>query len=324
MVDGDTLSLSRLLGRINLLGANWVRLRVAPNAGFSMPAGDHFAVHFVTRGLLHLQVEQDQPMTLQAGAAAILPHGTRHDLRCEGAGSLTRLQCFDEPSDLDIPRSIDVGVIRGDEAAVILSAQLHFDWPLGLPRPQSLPTVLLGTRTYDDERQAAESAARALDLTARRPGAMACLSRFAELLIARELRDVLLEHPELFRSRDDLTAAMVRAIEAVRMKPAHPWTVERLARFVAMSRSTFAAAFKEFYCRSPMEVVTEQRMEIAAKMLRESNMRVKAIAAKVGYSSDTAFLRRFTSHFGVPPTAYKKEFGVGGEPPPFDWLDLLN
>ena len=317
-------SLSGVLNRINLLGADWVRIRVAPGEGFTMPAGDHCAVHFVTRGQLHLRADQDPPMRLRAGATAILPRGTRHSLSCEGATSLRRLDCFDDAKDLDIPRLIDVGTAKGDDAAVVLSAQLHVDWPAALPRPQALPAVLLGTRTYDEERPAAETAARALDLTARRPGAMACLSRFAELLLVRELRDVLLEHPELFHSRDDITAAMVRAIEAVRMKPGHSWTVERLARYVAMSRSTFAAAFKDFYRRGPMEVVTEQRMEIAARMLRESNLRVKAIAAKVGYSSDTAFLRRFTAHFGVPPSAYKRDIAGCEDPSPTDWIELLS
>jgi AraC-like DNA-binding protein len=322
--NGAMPPLSQMLGRIALLGAEWVRIRVAPGEGFTMPAGDHFAAHFVIRGQFNLIVEQGSPEVFRAGGTAILPHGTRHSLRCEGATSSARLDCFDDPRDLDIPRSIDIGAVRDEDAAVVLSAQLHLDWPVELPRPQSLPAVLLGTRTYLDDRSAAETAARALDITARRPGATVCLSRFAELLLARELRDVLLAHPELFRSRDELTAAMVRAIDAVRMKPAHPWTVERLARYVAMSRSTFAVAFKDFYARSPMEVVTEQRMEIAAKLLRESNMRVKAIAAKVGYASDTAFLRRFTTHFGVPPTNYRRTLAAGEDAHATDWVRLLH
>lgn len=318
LADRKMPPLSRLLNRIGLIGADWVRLRVAPGHGFVMPAGDHLSVHLVTQGELEMQVGEGQPMSVQMGAAILLPHGSQHSLRCEGGSSLRRLDYFAEADEIDIPATINIGS-PGNGGATVLTGQLHLDWPVELPNVQSLPAVLHGTRTYDSQRPAAEAAVRALEITARSPGAAACLSRYAELLLTRELRDVLYSHPELFRARDDLSAAMVRAVEAVRMKPAHAWTVERLARYVAMSRSTFAAAFKGFYQRGPMEVVTEQRMEIAAKMLRESNLRVKAVAAKVGYTSDTAFMRRFVAHFGVAPTAYKREMGFDDGAMPEAW-----
>lgn len=307
-VEGAAPPLSRLLGQIVFLGADWIRLRIVADAGCLVPAGEEFTAHFVVRGRVDLSVEDEPPLVLRAGATAILPRGTRHALGRGDARATRRLAWSEDNADIDVLSTVDIGVMtHEEEVAVVLSARLHLDWPADLPRRQSLPSVLLGTRTYDDDRGAAESAARALDITARQPGASVCLTLFAQLLLVRELRDVLLSHPELLRVRDDVAAAMVRAVEVVRMRPSHPWTVERLARHVAMSRSSFAAAFKDFYGRSPMDVVTAQRMEIAARMLRESTMRVKAVAVRVGYHSDTAFLRRFTTRFGKAPTQYRRD-----------------
>ena len=316
-------NLSRLLGKIRLLGADWLRLDVQAGAGFSMAGGDHAVAYFVTRGSADLQIGQAPPITLDAGATALLPHGWPHAVRSQGGATCTPLDYFDAVHDLDIPPSMTIGQGAGAATAVVLAARLHLDWPAELPHAKSLPHVLFGTRSYRADRTAAESAAHALETTASRPGGSLCLTRFAELLLARELRDVLMARPEVLELKDELSATLVRALEAVRMRPDHPWTVERLARHVGMSRSTFAAAFKAVHGVGPMEMVAVERMAMAARLLRTSRLRVKAIAAKVGYSSDTAFLRRFTAQFGEPPRAYTRRHVREAISEEDGWLNLV-
>jgi len=299
-------NLSRLLQDIRLAAANWIRLEMRANAAAVLPAGDHFAAHLVIRGSIQLQVDDKGPLLLEAGQTAILPQGRSHVLRESSGGRPVRVSCFDDPGDADIPPTLQFG--EGEDLkAVVLSAQLRFSWPTLLPQPARLPVVLLGTRSYNRDATAALAASRSLDITAGRPGATACLSHYAHLLLTRELCDFLLLHPMLIGAEDETSASMVRAIDAVQNRPEYPWTVERLANYVGMSRSTFAARFSEIMGSSPIEMVTQQRMEIASKYLRNPNMRIKAIAGKVGYISDTAFLRRFHQHFGMSPKSYRKK-----------------
>jgi AraC-like DNA-binding protein len=48
-----------------------------------------------------------------------------------------------------------------------------------------------------------------------------------------------------------------------------PWTVESLTEAAAMSRSAFAARLKELLGQTPLEYVTEWRMQKAMQLLEQ-------------------------------------------------------
>lgn len=299
-------NLSELLQDIRLLSGDWVRIELASAGAVLMPAGETLAAHLVISGAALLQADDKEPILLEAGQTALLPQGRGHVLRStEGGGSAMSTGHFDEVRGFDIPPPLRFGS-GTSTGATVLSAQLRFNWPGRIPPPNHLPVVLLGTRSYQRDHTAAQSASLALDQTARNPGASVCLSRYVHLLLVRELSTYLQEHPTLVGAEDSVAASLARAIDAVQTRPEHAWTVERLARYVGMSRSTFAAKFKDAFERGPMDMVTAQRMEIAARYLRDPNARIKTIAAKVGYNSDTAFLRRFQNHFGMSPSTFRQ------------------
>ena len=75
--------------------------------------------------------------------------------------------------------------------------------------------------------------------------------------------------------------------------PDEPWTVERLASAVGLSRSGFAARFRATVGEPPLEYLGGWRMTKAAQLLRESDDSTRAVAARVGYQSDAAFNRAF-------------------------------
>ena len=127
------------------------------------------------------------------------PTAGRISLRQDGGGVCEQIRYFEEVHEIDIPPTLRIMGPGAGLSALVLTAQLHLDWPAELPRPKSLPQVLLGTRSYRTDRTAAESAARALENTASRPGGSLCLTRFAELLLAREMRDVLISQPSADR-----------------------------------------------------------------------------------------------------------------------------
>lgn len=88
---------------------------------------------------------------------------------------------------------------------------------------------------------------------------------------------------------------------------AFAWTVAGLAERVAMSRSAFAQRFAEQVGRSPMDYLRGLRMALARQMLSAGGSDVAAVAAQVGYASQSAFGQAFRRAFGHPPTAARDD-----------------
>jgi transcriptional regulator GlxA family with amidase domain len=110
-------------------------------------------------------------------------------------------------------------------------------------------------------------------------------------------------------------AGLGRAVAAMRDRPEHAFTLQRLAEVAGMSRSVFAARFAESLDRSPMEFLKVIRLSRAAALLIRTNLPVKTVAARVGYSSRSSFTRAFLSTHRIGPTAFRAE---GREPPSLD------
>ena len=73
-----------------------------------------------------------------------------------------------------------------------------------------------------------------------------------------------------------------------------------------MSRSAFAARFKELLGQTPLEYVTEWRMQKAIPLLREAGGKLSDIAHAVGYESDAAFHKAFKRVVGIFPGEYRR------------------
>jgi AraC-like DNA-binding protein len=97
-----------------------------------------------------------------------------------------------------------------------------------------------------------------------------------------------------------------RALALLHGNPAHAWTVDSLAREVAMSRSAFAERFVELIGEPPMQYLTRWRLALAAQRLRTGNDTVARVAERAGYESEAAFNRAFKREFGMPPSAWRK------------------
>ncbi len=91
------------------------------------------------------------------------------------------------------------------------------------------------------------------------------------------------------------------ALRAVHNKPFHPWRLEELADICHLSRSRFAARFRAAVGHSPMDYVLRWRMALAQRMLIQSDAAIAVIAARFGYSSESAFIYTFRKVTGVTP-----------------------
>ena len=72
-----------------------------------------------------------------------------------------------------------------------------------------------------------------------------------------------------------------------------------------MSRTTFAARFKNLVGMAPLEYLTHWRMTVARDVLRREGSNLATIAQSIGCESDAAFSLAFKRMFGCSPGAYR-------------------
>jgi AraC-like DNA-binding protein len=73
-----------------------------------------------------------------------------------------------------------------------------------------------------------------------------------------------------------------------------------------MSRSAFAARFRDLVGESPMHYVRRCRLARAAAYLRANDRSIFEIARLSGYDSAVSLTRAFRREFGVPPGRYRR------------------
>ena len=129
----------------------------------------------------------------------------------------------------------------------------------------------------------------------REVGSEAVISRLCDILVIQAIRH--------WMASDDATGSpwlramgdpqIGPALAALHAAPAEPWTVAALASRAAMSRSAFAARFRELLGQPVMAYLTELRMQLAVDLLHRSDRTVAEVATAVGYESDASFGRVF-------------------------------
>lgn len=85
------------------------------------------------------------------------------------------------------------------------------------------------------------------------------------------------------------------------------WTVEEMAKRVAMSPSRIYPIYKKVYGISPMADLINARINSAKNMLSLGEEKVEEIAWNLGYQNTTHFIRQFKQKVGCTPTQYRKE-----------------
>ena len=143
---------------------------------------------------------------------------------------------------------------------------------------------------------------------AERPGSESMLAKLSELMFVEAMRRYVDGLPPEGRGwlsgvRDPQVG---RALALMHADPAREWTVDLLAREIAMSRSALAARFTTLIGEPPIQYLVRWRLALAARALRAGSEAIARIAGRSGYESEAAFSRAFKREFGKPPAAWRK------------------
>jgi AraC-like DNA-binding protein len=288
---------------------------VAPSAKNNAPTDlAHFAM--LARGNCWLSIDGiPEPIPLTGGDCLLLARDTSIVLR-------DSLRTRPKWTFREIAATANNNVAHcggGGAPATIVCGSLSFAGASLKPITQLLPRFIL-IKAEQARTLALHSTMQALasEMTEQAPGSEVVANRLAEVLFIQVLRAHIASAPE--RHKGWLRAIFDRqigaALSAIHQTVATPWTVESLAEAAGMSRSAFAARFKELLGQTPLEYVTEWRMQKAMPLLQQRNKKLSDVARSVGYASDAAFSKAFKRVVGANPGEYLKRGSAGRMPTP--------
>ncbi len=140
-----------------------------------------------------------------------------------------------------------------------------------------------------------------------RLGAPAILDRLADALMFYVIRHSMMQGARPVGLVVALTDKQIRpALVAMCDEPERAWTVDILAERAFMSRSSFAQRFSDLVGQTPMEFLTDWRMQLARGWLERDRHSVAEVAARCGYQSEAAFSKAFKRITGVGPGEFRR------------------
>jgi AraC family transcriptional activator of mtrCDE len=288
------------LQQICRFGAQWVSEH-EPEAGGWAP------FHIVTFGVCLLDVGERVGIRLEAGDAAVLPHGGPHTVRAlptaAGPTSAVRIQrrLHDE---LVVKSNVD-----GEPDTKLICGRLCFEHAHHNMVLMALPAVVvLGASAGRDAgrlRRIVE--AIQAELEEDRLGAATVAASLASSLMMFVLRT----HFESELADQSVLALLARrqtakALAAMLMEPARDWTLDELAKRANASRATLVRLFRNAVDVPPHGFLAELRLSLARHRVLATNTPLTVIAEEVGYQSDTAFSRAYHRRFGIAPGADRR------------------
>jgi transcriptional regulator GlxA family with amidase domain len=185
--------------------------------------------------------------------------------------------------------------------AILVSAEVDFGGDAN-PLLRSLPCELALTTAAGDPLWALTENFIGEAFQAR-CGGKAALARLGELLVLMLLRSAIDQGSTQPGVLAGLAHPRLRvAVAAMLKQPGKDWTMDALADCCSMSRSQFMADFRRFLGFTPGAFLSGWRMTLARRDLGRGE-RVKAVAARSGYTSAAAFSRAYSRAFGEAPGA---------------------
>ncbi|MEO1251310.1 MAG: AraC family transcriptional regulator [Pseudomonadota bacterium] len=301
--------LSDILNIVTLKGSLYFRTQFAPPWGVNVPNYSNVArFHLVTRGQCWARVAgEPDSLALNAGDLIVIPHGAAHDL---SDSPETPIESLDHVVDASGFKGTGALVYGGDDEgapACLVCGHFAFDPNVGRILLDNLPPYILIHGFQSANIGWIDDAMKliAQEVHDEAPGSEAIVNRLSEILFIQTIRHY---------ARDASTGLMAslrdpqlgRALAAMHETPSRDWTVDALAQTAGLSRTVFSERMKDKIGMSPMQYLTQWRMELASRMLMKKSANLARVAPEVGYQSVGAFIKAFKKHYGVGPGRFQK------------------
>ncbi len=267
------------------------------------------AYHVVVQGEASIVVPQESGPEVhhraRAGDILFLPHNRLHVLAStRGLAPL----CSD---DLILPHSED-GLVQirhggeGEQTRILCGfmASNAGSTPLldALPEILIIPVRSLETRNWIE----ASAVMAAKQLAMGHIQSVGTVPGLCQLLLAEALRLNLAEAKQHHGWLKAMAhPRMAKVLARIHCALDAPPSVAELAIEAGMSRSALVERFAQVLGVSPRQYILDERMKLAAALLRDGDLTSAQVAIRVGYDAPEAFSRAFKKHFGVPPRQWR-------------------
>lgn len=277
--------------------------------------------HAVVRGEAYGRMADDDAVRLSAGDVIVFPRGDGH--------VMSSAPDVSAPGPVDLaPFAVHRAPVRlrtggdGDPETILVCGFIGCDARPFEPLLDCLPRMFVARGGATGGHRIALLSQLALDASRGPAAGSACvLERLSELMFIEAVRGYLATQPAartgwLAGLRDPQIGAVLARIHE---QPGASWSLELLARAARMSRTTFVERFTGLVGVPPMQYVTQWRIQTAATHLTRGDLGLAAIAAMVGFESESAFSRAFKRVVGRPPGEFRRSTsarreGVGPSP----------
>jgi AraC-like DNA-binding protein len=126
--------------------------------------------------------------------------------------------------------------------------------------------------------------------------------------VLAHLMAVMIRHRhENWREEPDARQKINRTVAYMKEHLNQPLMLDQLAALANLSRSRYAALFKEQTGFAPIDYFNRLRMHQACQWLDTTDWSVKGIASRIGYEDPLYFSRVFRSVTEMSPVAYRRQ-----------------
>ncbi len=269
--------------------------------------------HYAHRGRCFVRVDPDKPpVLLEQGDLVIITQGAAHTLFCDPSteNSPALLEDVIERSGFNGQGALVYGETGSHHETQLICGHFSFDKDARHPLITALPEHIK-IKNYG-----AASGAW-MESTLKLMGNETGLGNIGGDLIALKMSEIV--YAQVMRSylsnegasNNELAgytdAKIAKAIGKIHQSPDYPWSLGELASVSGLSRTAFANRFKSLLSITPLTYMTDWRMGLARRKLKDTNDALIEVAESVGYQSEAAFSRVFKKQFGVAPVTYRKQ-----------------
>ena len=266
--------------------------------------------HYVTQGICWVRIAGvSEPQLLSSGDLIVIPHGADHILSDTADREPISLDEAFERVNYTGEGTFQIGEAISPHDTQLVCGHFEFSEQFVHPLVSHLPPLIVQKESNGTEFSWLKDTLKFLSHTAKaqHDGSTAIIKRLSEVIFIQTIR---------FWSKQQATKRgfvaalndkkLANGLRIFHENYAENWTVEKLAQESNMSRSLFADRFKYYLDISPMQYVTQWRMQNAKQMLVESDLSLDGIAHKIGYESGAAFSKAFKRLFDINPGEFRK------------------
>ena len=264
------------------------------------PCEKSIGLHVVVQGPVHVHSPTlAEPLALATGDVAFMARGCDHALSV--GPSLVGLH----------PQTIahELGPVQTAASVVVGGAYQLWNTPLH-PFFSELPswTVLRADARPRLGPLALAAGLMEQEIRAAEPGADTIVQALLDMVFTYSLREIAAErgHAGHGWSHAVHDPQVRRALTLMHERSAHAWTLDELAQQAGLSRTALAERFRDAMGDTPLNHLRVLRMQRATRLLAETDHKLEAVAAEVGYQDAFSFSKVFKRTVGMSPKAFRQ------------------